>query len=342
MMASLDIGIDLGTSNMIAGNRKDGILIREPTIVAQDSHTGKVLGVGSEVKKMIGREYGSMKLISPMENGVISNYAMTQVLVRTLFKKVGRSLFFKPRVIACIPSGVTGLEAQTMVDTLMEAGARDVLLMQEPVASALGAGVDITRPHGNLVMDIGGGTTDVAVITLGGVASSASTLSAGNAIDRAIIRHLRQQHNVIIGAATAEQVKIQLASIWHGSPEATMEVKGRGVVTGLPTKILLSRSDLYPSLLEISDDLVRTVSRALENTPPELSGDISTTGLYLTGGGAMLTGMKEMLEERVRVPVNIPDIPLDCALAGTLISFDYWGEPFDGFYDPRPSYRRPY
>ncbi|MFV0401644.1 MAG: rod shape-determining protein [Oscillospiraceae bacterium] len=333
-MASLDIGIDLGTSSIVAGSRKKGVLINEPSVVALDRRTGKVLFIGRKVYEMMGREPRNIEIVSPLEQGVISNYRLTGELVRYLLRQVGRHHMLKPRVIACVPSGVTGVEAQSVIDATMDAGARSVILMEEPLAAAIGAGLNIAKAVGNLVVDIGGGTTDVAVLSMNGIVSKSSVRIAGGAFDEAILRHLRLDHNMLVGPRTAEDIKKELGNVWRSAPEKEMEIKGRGIVTGLPTKINLLRSELYVPLLEVAQQIASCVQQALERVPPELAGDIRTNGLLLTGGGAMIGGLDSYLEEVLRVPARLADDPTQCVAKGTIMAFDYIGTDFDGFILP--------
>ena len=333
-MASLDIGIDLGTSSMATGNVKNGIILNEPSLIALDARTKKVIGIGDNVKNIRGRESGNIEVHSPLLDGVIYNYNLTRLLVDHLLRVSGKSMIFKPRVISCVPCGSTNLEAQSIMDVILEAGARSITLVQEPVAAALGAGIDITKPNGTLLVDIGGGTTDAAVISLGGIVCSESVKIAGNAIDEAIQRYIRDEYNVVIGLHTAENVKKDIMCFWKKEENITSEVKGRGVVSGLPTQITVGSHDLFPIVDEISFSIVQCIQAALEQCPPELAGDISQNGICLTGGSARLSGIERMLEEAIRVPVYIPEVPDNCAILGALKSFEFLGEDFSGFYSP--------
>lgn len=333
-MASLDIGLDLGTNTIVAGSVREGILFREPAIIAVDSNTNRILSIGGDIKKMVGREPESLKLIYPLRSGVISNYPMTRALIAHYLKLVGQNHMLKPRVIICVPSGITQVEAMSVVDATMEAGAREVHLIEEPVAAALGAGLDISRPSGKMVVDIGGGTSDAAILSMDGVVSRSSVRVAGNAFDEAIQRYMRNQHNIVIGANTAEQIKMHIGSVWQDSTNLSGVVKGRNVVTGIPDQVPISRKDLYPVLRPVAEAIGGCVQQTFEITPPELVGDIQTNGLLVTGGGGLIHGLDFLFGRILRVPTNLAENPMDCAALGTIRAFDYIGLDFDGFFEP--------
>lgn len=328
---SLDVGIDLGTSTILASDAERGVVVKEPSVVAVDTRTGKVLDIGERVYHMIGRTPDKIRVVRPLQDGVIADYKMTEALIRHLMQKINQNQLIKPRVIVCIPSVTTGVEAQSVIEATVAAGARQVYLIEEPVAAAIGAGLDITKPNGNMIVDIGGGTTDVAVLSLGGVVCKASVKTAGEAFDAAIIKYLRSRYNLLVGEKTAEKIKMQIASVYPGEDDPSMDAKGRGLLTGLPTRVRITQSELYPCLHEIAMVLVREVQGVLEKTPPELVGDIRDNGLILTGGGSLLGGLVQLLEEKITVHARLAENPVECVSIGTIKSFSYLGTLFDGF-----------
>ena len=337
-MSSLDIGVDLGTSSIIAGTPGRGILLREPSVVAVDSHSGEVIVIGQKAYDMIGRTPASIKTILPVEDGVVSNFSMTEAIMRYTMQSVSRNHLIKPRVIVCIPSQITGVESQSVIDATVSAGARQVYLIEEPIAAAIGAGLNISKPKGHLIVDIGGGTTDVAVLSLNGVVCKRSLRVAGRTFDEAIIRHMRNKHNLLVGEKTAEQVKIEIGSVHHQYENRQISVKGRGLVNGLPTKINITTSELYEELTEIALQIAQTVQNVLERTPPELVGDIKQAGLVMTGGGSLLCGLNRLLEDRLGVEANIAGDAIQSVALGTIQAFSQLEGLFDGF--TRPSTHR--
>jgi rod shape-determining protein MreB len=330
-LAALDIGIDLGTSTILAGNTSRGVMIREPAVVATNKRSGKVIAVGEEVYKMIGRTPDHIEVIRPLSDGVISNYKMTGVLIRYVLQKIARNQLLKPRLIICVPSAITGVESQSVIDAAVEAGARQVYLIEEPVAAAIGAGLDITKPIGNMIVDIGGGTSDVAVLSLKGVVCKTSIKTAGRSFDEVIARHMRTNYGLLVGEKTAEEIKIQIGSVWPDSPEKEMVAKGRGLVSGLPGKVTVTRSELIPALQEVATLIFQATQSVLERTPPELVGDIRTSGIVMTGGGALLDGLNAFIGQGAKVKTSIAENPVECVAMGTARSFAYLGELFDGF-----------
>ena len=331
-MAVLDIGIDLGTSTILAGNAAGTVLLREPSIVAVHKKSGKVLAVGEEVYKMVGRTPDYIEVIRPLSDGVISHYKMTGTLIRYILQKIYKNKLLRPRLIVCVPSAVTGVEAQSIIDAAVkEAGARQVFLIEEPMAAALGAGLDIAKPVGNMIVDIGGGTTDVAVLSLWGTVCKASAKVAGCSFDEVITRHMRNRYNLLIGEKTAEEVKIAIGSVWADSENIETEVKGRNIVSGLPDKAMVSRAELVPALQEVAAQILQTVQRVLEQTPPELVGDIRTRGLLMTGGGAMLDGLDAFLSRGTTVTCILAQNPVECVARGTVIGFKHRRELFESF-----------
>ena len=333
-MSSLDIGIDLGTSTIIAGTPGRGIVVREPSVVAVNTNTGGVIDIGEKAYGMIGRTPAHIKVIRPVEDGVVSNFSMTEATMRYLMQKVSRNHLIKPRVIVCIPSQITGVESQSVIDATVAAGARQVYLIEEPIAAAIGAGLDISRPQGHLIVDIGGGTADIAVLSLNGVVCKRSLRVAGRSFDEEIIRFMRARHNLLIGEKTAEQVKIEIAAVGKSPENLETEVKGRGLLTGLPTKVKIATADLYDGLTEIVLQIVLATQNVLERTPPELVGDIKQNGLVMTGGGSLLRGMSNLLEERLGVCANIADDAVESVAAGTIMAFSRLEGLFDGFVRP--------
>lgn len=332
-MAALDIGIDLGTSTILAGYSAKGVMIREPSVVAVNKKTGKVLAIGDQVYKMIGRTPDHIRIVRPLSDGVISDYKMTGVLIRYVLKRIVKNQLLKPRLIICVPSTTTGVESQSVIDSAVEAGARQVFLIEEPVAAAIGADIDISRPNGNMILDIGGGTSDAAVLSLRGVVCKTSVKIAGRTFDDTITRYVRGTYNLLIGEKTAEEVKMRIGSVWECDGEAEMTVKGRDILTGLPGKVTVTRTELIPSLREVAEQILQAAQSVLERTPPELVGDIRTNGIVLTGGGALLGGMGDFIGNGTKVKARIADNPVDCVALGTARSFSYLGELFDGFLE---------
>jgi rod shape-determining protein MreB len=330
-LASLDIGIDLGTSNIIASDSGRGVIVSEPSVVALHRDTGKVLSIGKAVYRMIGRTPENIQVVRPLQDGVISDFAMTEVLIRHVLGQISQNQLVKPRVILCVPSSITNVESQAVIDAAVSAGARKVYLIEEPVAAAIGAGLNISKPHGNLIVDVGGGTCDIAVLSLGGIVCKSSLKVAGNRFDDAIARHMRSTYNMLIGERTAEAIKIEIGSVWQECEDKATYAKGRDLLTGLPKKVLVHRSEFMPCLLEPAEAIVRAVQGVFERTPPELVGDIRTSGIVLTGGGALLGGLDLLLERGTKVPVRIAERAMECVAIGTARSFDYLDKLFDGF-----------
>ena len=330
-MASLDIGIDLGTCNMYAMDCTRKTILREPAVVAIDKRSGKVMGVGQDVYDMIGKTPGYIDVIRPLRDGVISNYEMTEVLIRHLLKKVTGSQLVKPRVCLCVPSVITGVESQAVVDATVASGARKVFLIEEPVAAAIGAGVDLSLPNGNMIIDIGGGTTDIAVLSLNGIVCKASVKVAGNAFDEVLIKYMRSKYNLLIGEPTAERVKIEVGSVYQRDSQACTEVKGRDVISGLPKKVTICCNETLHALKEPMDQILLAIVNVFEKTPPELASDIRANGMVLTGGGVLLQGLAEALEQHTNVPARVADDPERCVAIGTAMSFGYFDQLYDGF-----------
>ena len=305
-----DVGIDLGTSSVLVYVKNKGIVLREPSVVAVEKITGKIYAVGEEARRMLGRTPGNIVAIRPLRDGVISNFDITERLLRHFLKKVvGTRIFFKPRVVVCVPSGVTEVEKRSVIEATEEAGARHTYLIEEPIAAAIGAGIDISQPRGNMVVDIGGGTTDVAIISLGG--------SAGDRFDESIVRYMRKKHNLLIGERTAEEMKIRIGSAYPRKEQVFIDVKGRNLISGLPQAITIGSNEMIDALEEPLQNILETVRNLFEKTPPELASDIAENGICLTGGGALLYGMDKFVAEHTKVPCYVAEDPISCVAIGT-------------------------
>ena len=315
---STDLGIDLGTSNVLVYVDGKGVVIREPSVVAMDKNSGKILQVGAAARNMLGRTPGNVVAMRPLKDGVISDHEMTVKLLQALFRKAIKTSMFnpKPRVVVCVPSGVTEVEERSVINAAIEAGARRVYLIEEPLAAALGAGLDIKGPNGHMVVDIGGGTTDIAVLTLNGVSTSSSLKIAGDAFDEAIARYVRRRHGVVIGQVTAEEIKIRIGCVYPRPEDISMLVKGRDTKTGMPRELTLLSSEIFEVLRRPARQIADEVLSVLEETSPELVGDISANGITLTGGGSQIWGMASLLSERTGVPCTIADDPDSCVAYG--------------------------
>ena len=315
---SNDLGIDLGTSNVLINVDNKGIVIREPSVVAVDKNTGRVLQVGSAARNMLGRTPGNVVAMHPLKDGVISDHEMTVKMLQILFRNATKSSLFtpKPRVVICVPSGVTEVEERTVINAAIEAGARRVYLIEEPLAAAMGAGLDISGPNGHMVVDIGGGTTDIAVLTMNGVAVSSSIKVAGVAFDDAIIRYIRRKHGVVIGQVTAEDIKVQIGCVYPRREDVAMLVKGRDAKTGMPRELELLSSEIFEVLRRPAKQIVEEVLSVLEDTSPELVADISENGITLTGGGSQIFGMDKLLTERTGILCTLADDADSCVAYG--------------------------
>ena len=315
---SNDLGIDLGTTNILIYSEGKGIVVREPAVVAVDKNTGKILQVGSAARNMLGRTPGNVVAMQPLRGGIISDHEMTVRMLQVLFRAATKTGLFtpKPRVVVCVPSGVTEVEERTVINAAIEAGARRVYLIEEPLAAAMGANLDIKGPKGHMVVDIGGGTTDIAVLTLNGVAVSSSIKVAGEEFDEAIARHVRRRHGVIIGQVTAENIKIQIGCVFPRPEDVAMTVKGRAAKTGMPREITLLASEIYEVLRRPARQIADEVLSVLEETSPELVSDISETGITLTGGASQIWGMDQLLTERTGIHCAVADDPDSCVAYG--------------------------
>lgn len=317
-MLSTDIGIDLGTASILVYIKGKGVVLKEPSVVAFDRDTGKVKAIGEEARLMIGRTPGNIIAVRPLRQGVISDYTVTEKMLKYFIKKaVGRKTLRKPVISVCIPSGATEVEKKAVEDATYSAGARDVKIIEEPVAAAIGAGIDISKPCGNMIVDIGGGTSDIAVISLGGTVVSTSVKVAGDDFDEAIVRFMRKKHNLLIGERTAEDIKINIGSAYKRAELATMEVRGRNLVTGLPKTITITSDETLEALKEPAMSIVDAVHNVLEKTPPELAADIFDRGIVMTGGGSLLNGLDTLIQEKTSINTTIADDPLTAVAIGT-------------------------
>lgn len=313
-----ELGIDLGTANIVVYLRGKGIVLREPSVVAISTKNKKVLAVGEEARLMLGRTPGHIVAVRPLSDGVIADYTTTEKMLEYLIAKVcGRRRFFKPRVLVCVPSGVTSVERRAVIQAAREAGAGEAYTIEEPMAAAIGAGLPISMPGGNMVVDIGGGTTDVAVISLEGIVISRSVRVGGNKMDEVISRYIRAQYNLMIGERTAEEIKIKVGSAYPLKPELEMEVRGRDLIAGLPKTITVTSEEIREALQEPINAIVERVRSVLEETPPELAADIIERGITLTGGGALLRGIDKLLETVTNIRVQVAEDPLSCVAIGT-------------------------
>ena len=330
MSMTKDIGIDLGTASVLVYVKGKGIVLNEPSVVAMDKTTGKLLKVGAEAQAMLGRTPGNIIAIRPLREGVISDYDMTERMLREFIHKVAGVSFFKPRVIICVPSGITEVEERAVVDAGIQAGARRAYLIEEPVAAAIGAGIDITKPDGHMVVDIGGGTADIAVISLGGVVESASIKIAGDKFDEAVVKYIRKKHNVLIGDRTAEELKMSIGCVFPRPEEVTMEIKGRCLMTGLPRVFSVSSSEMIEAFEEVSSRILEAIHGVLERTPPELVADISTNGIVMTGGGSLLWGFDKLIEAHTGIETHVAEDAISCVAEGTGQSLDSLDQMQDG------------
>ena len=312
-----DIGIDLGTASVLVYVRGKGILFKEPSVVAIDKNTNKLLKVGKEAQLMLGRTPGNIMAIRPMRDGVISQYDVTLKMLQHFIRRACGTTLFKPRVMVCVPSGITEVEERAVVDAALQAGAKKTYLIEEPLAAAIGAGIDINRPIGNMVVDIGGGTTDVAVISLSQVVDSESIKIAGDKFDEAIIKYIRGKYRVQIGEPTAEELKIKIGCVWPREETKNMQVKGKYLAEGLPKIITINSSEIHEALEEPIRNIIEAVKLVLEKTPPELVGDISNNGIVMTGGGSLIYGFDQLLAHETGINVRVADDAVSCVANGT-------------------------
>ncbi len=320
-MSRADIGIDLGTANVLVYVSGKGVVLEEPSVVAIDKKAKAVLAVGSEARRMIGRTPGNIVAIRPLRDGVISDYDVTESMLKYFIDKVvdkrGFGRFFMPRIMVCVPTGVTEVEKRAVEEATRQAGAREVYIIEEPIAAAIGAGLEISQPNGNMVIDIGGGTADIAVISLGGAVVSESIKIGGDKFDEAIVRYMKKQHNLLIGERTAEKIKIEIGCAYKREEEKSMKITGRNLITGLPHAIEINSSEILEALDECAEQIVITTRLVLEKTPPELAADISDRGIIMTGGGSLLYGLDKRIEESTGIKVIVAEEPLSCVATGT-------------------------
>ncbi len=317
-MAGTDIGIDLGTASVLVYIKGKGVVLKEPSVVAFDRDTNKIKAIGEEARLMLGRTPGNIVAVRPLRQGVISDYTVTEKMMHFFIRKaVGKKTFRKPKVAVCVPSGVTEVEKKAVEDATYQSGAREVFVIEEPIAAAIGAGIDIYRPCGNMIVDIGGGTTDIAVISLGGTVVSTSIKIAGDDFDEAIVRYMRKKHNLLIGERTAEDIKIKVGSCFPRTESDSIDVRGRNLVTGLPKTVTVTSEETEEALREATAQIVEAVHSVLERTPPELTADIADRGIVLTGGGALLRGLEELLEDKTGINTMTAEDPMKCVAIGT-------------------------
>lgn len=318
MFGTMDIGVDLGTANVLVYIKGKGIVLREPSVVAIDRDSNRILAIGEEARRMLGRTPGNIIAIRPLREGVIADYDTTESMLRHFIQKVaGKNFFFKPRIMVCIPSGVTTVEKRAVLEAAMQAGARKTYLIEEPLAAALGAGLEIAEPCGAMVVDIGGGTTDVAVLSLGGIVVSESLRIGGDKFDEALIRHVKKEYNILIGERTAEEIKVAIATAYPDGRNESMEIRGRDLVSGLPKTIRMSSAETREALAEPVALIVECVKSVLEKTPPELAADIVDRGIVMTGGGSLIHGLDTLINQETGIPTYLAEDPLSCVALGT-------------------------
>ncbi len=318
-----DIGIDLGTATVLVYVKGKGIVLKEPSVVAIDRNTDRILKVGREAQQMLGRTPGNITAIRPLRDGVISQYDVTLRMLQYFIRRACGSFLFRPRVVICVPSGITEVEERAVLDAATQAGARRTYLIEEPVAAAIGAGIDISMPKGHMVVDIGGGTTDIAVISMGGVVVSESIKVAGDKFDEAIIRYVRRKHNVLIGERTAEEIKIKVGCAWPRDEPRMIEVKGRCLLRGLPRVVRISSLEMLDALEDPIQAIIGSVCSVIEQTPPELIGDILNYGIVMTGGGSLLYGLDRLIANVTHIRTRVADHPVSCVAIGTGKSLDH-------------------
>lgn len=317
-MFDIDLGIDLGTASVLVYVKGKGVVLKEPSVVVYDRDKNIVKAIGEEARQMIGRTPGNIIAVRPLKQGVISDYAMTERMVKYFIQKaIGRRTYRRPRVSVCVPSGATEVEIRAVKTSTYQAGAREVVIVEEPLAAAIGSGIDINKPFGNMIVDIGGGTTDIAVISLGGIVESASIKTAGDDFDEAIIKYMRRMHNLLIGDRTAEEIKIAIGTCFKQSDIMTMEVTGRNLVTGLPKTINVTSDEVCEALSTATGKIIEAIHAVLEKTPPELAADIASRGIVLAGGGALLRGLEELIGQKTGINTMTAEDPMTAVAIGT-------------------------
>jgi rod shape-determining protein MreB len=314
-----DIGIDLGTATVLIFIKDKGVVLQEPSVVAMDQNSGKILAVGSDAKLMIGKVPGNVIAVRPLKDGVIADYTMTEVMLRLFIKKVthGIERIMRHRVMICVPSGATDVERRAVLEAALEVGAKEAYLIEEPMSAAIGAGLEIAEPGGNLIVDIGGGTTDVAVISLGGIVVSRSMRVGGDKFDEAIMRYTRRQFNLAIGEQTAEDLKVKIGTCFPVGEDMSMNIRGRDLLQGLPRQITMTSSDVMKAIEDSINSIISGIREVLELTPPELAADIIERGIVLTGGGALLRGLPELVTQQTEIETNVAESPMECVVLGT-------------------------
>ncbi|MBE5959050.1 MAG: rod shape-determining protein [Lachnospiraceae bacterium] len=318
MFFNTDIGIDLGTASILVYIEGKGVVLKEPSVVAFDRDTNKIKAIGEEARLMIGRTPGNIVAVRPLRQGVISDYTITEQMIKYFIQKsIGRRSYKKPRISVCVPSGATEVETKAVEDASYQAGAREVIIVEEPLAAAIGSGIDIMKPCGNMIVDIGGGTTDIAVISLGGIVVSNSVKLAGDDFDEAVVKYMRKKHNLLIGDRTAEEIKINIGTCFKKSESKSMEVRGRNLVTGLPKVVTVTSEETEEALREVTAQIVDAIHQVLEETPPELSADIAVRGIVLTGGGSLLRGLEELIEAKTGINTMTSEDPMTSVAIGT-------------------------
>lgn len=322
-MFSKDIGIDLGTANVLIHVKGRGVIINEPSVVAIDNDTKQVLKVGEEARQMVGRTPGNIVAIRPLRDGVIADFEITETMLRYFIQKAGvKGIFGRPRILICAPTEITSVERKAIKEAAQKSGGGEIILESEPKAAAIGAGLDIFQPSGNMVIDIGGGTTDIAVLSMGDVVSATSIRIAGDKFDQAIMSYIKRKYNMLIGERTAEELKINVGTAFEGNRNESMDVRGRDLVTGLPISVIIDSEGVRQALTTTMNSVIAAAKSVLEKTPPELSADIIDKGIILTGGGAYLDGMELLLQDELKVPVLLADDPMSCVVKGTGIMLD--------------------
>ena len=317
-MSGTDIGIDLGTASILVYIKGKGVVLKEPSVVAFDRNTNRIKAIGEEARLMLGRTPGNIVAVRPLRQGVISDYNVTEKMLKYFIQKaVGKTRFRKPIISVCVPSGVTEVEKRAVEDATMNAGAKDVKIIEEPIAAAIGAGIDIAKPCGNMIVDIGGGTSDIAVISLGGTVVSTSIKIAGDDFDEAIVRYMRKKHNLSIGERTAEEIKIKIGAAYKRPELLTLDVRGRNLITGLPKTVTVNSDETVEALRETTTQIVEAVHTVLEKTPPELAADIADRGIVLTGGGGLLYGLEELIEQKTGITTMTAEDPMTAVAIGT-------------------------
>ena len=317
-MISKDIGIDLGTANVLIYIKGKGIVLDEPSIVALEADTKRVIAVGKEANEMLGRTPGKVKAIRPMKEGVIADFEITEIMLNAFIKKIkAKKLFSRPRILICCPTNITPVEKNAIKEAAERTGARRVYIEEEPKVAAIGAGLDISKPSANMVIDIGGGTTDIAILSLNDIVVSQSVRVAGNELDQDIIRYIKSKYHLLIGDLTAEDIKINFANVYEADKKETIDIKGRNLLTGLPDTVTINQTEIKEALSDSINKIIKSSTSVLEDCPPELSGDILDKGIVLTGGGALLKGLSELLEEKLKVPILTAASPLKCVAEGT-------------------------